>query len=145
MALAGATLSGCGPAAPAATVDGTLRANGTPLDNCLVTFVPESSGEEAGRHSTGLTDAQGAFRLRFDNQQEGAAIGRHLVIIQDLSVSTGVHRRDNGTVDADLAETTAPPPVARRSRIPVNYTLLAKTPLHKEVKLGHQTIDLEIK
>ena len=135
---------GCGQDPLPATVEGTLRLNGRPLDNCLVTFLPELGQEAQGPSSTGLTDQHGSYRLRCDNQQEGAAIGWHRVTVQDLSVSTGVRRRDHGMVDTEIEEKTPPPPV-RRSRIPDRYTSATETTLRKEVKPGHQVIELDIK
>jgi hypothetical protein len=143
LALGLTMLLGCGRDAPPATVEGILRLRGKPLDNCLVTFLSELGQDAQGPHSTGLTDQQGFYRLRFDNQQEGAAIGWHRVTVQDLSVSTGVRRRDHGTVDAEIAENAAPPPV-RRSRVPESYLSPRETPLRREVKPGHQIIDLDI-
>ena len=90
-----------------------------------------------------MTDRHGCYRLRCDSQQEGAAIGWHRVTVRDLSVSTGVRRRDHGTVDLEMDE-TAPPPPARRSRVAQRYTSPADTPLRKEVKPGHQVIDLDV-
>ena len=135
---------GCGRSSPPATVKGTLRLKGKPLDNCLVTFLPESGQEVEVGHSTGLTDQQGLYRLHCDNQKEGAAIGWHHVTVQDMSVSTGIRRRDHGTVDAEMPEDLPPPPV-RRSRVPERYTSSSQTPLRVEVKPGQQVIDLEIK
>ncbi len=137
-------LSGCGRHTPQATVEGTLRLDGKPLDHCLVTFLPKSGQEGKSLRSTGLTDRQGSYRLCFDNQEEGAAIGWHRVTIEDLSVSTGVRRRDHGTVD-EQTEETASRPSLRRSRVPERYTSATDTPLLKEVKAGHQVIDLDIK
>ena len=128
---------------PPATVEGTLRLDGKPLDNCLVAFFPESSQGSKGTHATGLTDRQGLFRLRRSHQHEGAALGWHRVTVQDLSVSTGVHRRDHGPVDAETKPAQAPPPV-RRSRVPEKYVSLTETPLRQEIKPGHQVIDLDI-
>ena len=135
-------LLGCGRDSPPATVEGTVRLNGRPLDNCLVTFLPQPRQEPKGPRSAGLTDQHGSYRLRCDNQQEGAGIGWHRVTVQDLSVSTGIRRRDHGAVDAGMDE-TAPPPV-RRSRVPEWYMSATDTPLRKEVKPGHQVIDLDI-
>jgi hypothetical protein len=143
LALALALLFGCGRHAPPATVVGTLRLNGEPLDNCLVTFFPESSQGTKFTHSTGLTGHQGLFRLRSSSQHEGAALGWHRVTVQDLSVSTGVDRRDNGPVDA-ATNPAQPPPPLRRSRVPDKYLSLAETPLRQEIKPGHQVIDLDI-
>ena len=144
IALTPAILSGCGRDLPPATVEGTLRLNGEPLDNCLVTFLPESGQEGQEPHSRGLTDREGAYRLRFDSQQEGAAAGWHRVTVRDLSVSSGTRRRDHGTVDAEISDNAPPPPV-RRSRLPEWYLSPESTPLRQEIKPGHQVIDLDIK
>jgi hypothetical protein len=114
------------------------------LDHCLVTFFPESSQSPAWACSTGLTDLQGRFRLRTSTQQEGVALGRHRVTIQDLSVSQGTHRRDHGTVDRHETEERPSPPL-RRSRVPAAYLSVTETPLSQEVKSGHQFIDLDIR
>jgi len=142
--LALTVLLGCGQNAPLATVGGTLRVNGRPLDNCLITFLPEPGQEVTGPHSTGVTDDRGCYRLRLDDQREGASVGWHRVTVQDLSVSTGVRRRDHGTVDQEVDETTPPPPV-RRSRVPARYNSPHDTPLRKEVKPGQQAVDLDIR
>jgi hypothetical protein len=137
-------LLGCGQHALPATVEGTLRVNGKPLDNCLITFLPEPAQEVTGPHSTGLADQRGYYCLRFNDQRQGASVGWHRVIVQDLSVSTGVRRRDHGTVLEETEETASPPPV-RRSRVPVTYSSPEDTPLRKKVKTGHQVIDLDIR
>lgn len=140
-----AMLFGCGRAPLPATVEGTLRLSGKPLDNCLIVFFPEPEKDVPGKlRSMGLTDRNGRFRLRCDDQRDGASIGWHRVTIQDMSASTGVRRRDHGTVDAETEE-TAPPPPPRRSRAPKKYLSARDTTLRKEVKPGHQEIDLEIK
>lgn len=141
-AIAWLSLSGCRPATPPASVEGTLRQNGKPLNHCLVTFMPEPG--QKGPHSTGVTDGRGAYRLRFDNQREGATVGPHRVTVQDLSASSGALRRDHGTVDAETKEGRPPPPVIR-SRVPRPYLVPEATPLRKEIKPGHQVIDLEIR
>ena len=134
---------GCGQEAAPATVEGTLRLHDKPLDHCLITFLPEPGQEEPRPHSTAVTDQQGHYRLRLADQREGASVGWHRVTVQDLSVSTGVRRRDHGTVDQQVDE-TEPPPV-RRSRVPESYSSPATTPLEEEIKPGSQVIDLEIR
>jgi hypothetical protein len=141
--LAGIAGPGCRPPPPPATVEGVLRVRGQPLDNCLVTFFPERGQANAWACSTGLTDSQGRFRLRGAEQQDGVAVGLHRVTVQDLAVSAGQTRRDHGAVDADLPEERTPAPV-RRSRVPAAYLALPQTPLSREVKPGHQVIELDL-
>jgi len=133
----------CREPPPPATVEGVLRVGGKPLDNCLVTFFADSAHDAAWACSTGLTDSQGRFRLRGAAQQDGAAVGAHRVTIQDLSVSQGTTRRDHGTVDQGVVE-VKPATKSRRSRIPAAYLSLTNTPLTREVKAGHQVIELDI-
>jgi len=137
--------SGCQRRSPQATVEGTLRLGGKPLDHCLVTFLPTSAPNAKAPHSRGVTDHQGRFRLSHDNQEDGAVVGFHRVTIEDLSVSTGVRRRDHGAADLGLEDegTAASEPV-HRSRVPEQYASATATPLSKEVKPGHQVIDLDI-
>ncbi len=97
------TVSGCGDGRPAATVEGTLRQQGKPLDNCLVTFLPEDAPAGQTRHSVGRTDDQGHYELRFADQKPGASSGTHRVVLLDLSASTGLRRMDHGDADAEDA------------------------------------------
>ena len=136
-------LSSCTPPGPEATVEGPLRLDGKPLDNCLITFLPGAAKGEKSPHSTGLTDGQGRFRLRHDTQQEGVVVGVHRVVIQDMSVATGVPRRDHGTVDAGMEDSPASR-IVRRSRVPEPYTAVATTPLSLEVEPEHQVMDIDI-
>ena len=139
-----AVVAGCGKEPLPATVEGTLKMKGKPLDNCLVTFFPESPAEEGGSpHCTALTDEKGAFALHSADQREGASLGKHRVTVQDMSVSTGVRRRDHGTID--MEEDDQPPPPVRRSRVSKRYLSIESTPLRVEITPGHQTIELEVK
>ena len=135
---------GCGRNEPPATVEGTLRRGGNPLDNCLVVFLPEARDGARTWRFVGLTDAQGRYRLQGEDRLEGAKVGFHRITIEDRSVSTGVRRRDHGTVDAEGPADAAVPPVVRRSRVPEQYASASRTPLRKEIQLGHQVIDLEL-
>lgn len=140
-----ALIIGCGQTPLPATVEGTLRLDGKPLDNCLVVFYPEPKKDQPDRpRSVGITDAEGKFRLRCDDQRSGASTGWHRVTIRDLSASTGVRRRDHGTVDAADAP-ASPPPRARPSRVSPRYSSPTDTPLRKEINQGDQIIDLDIR
>jgi hypothetical protein len=74
-------LAGCGDGRSAANVSGKITVKGQPLADIGVTFQPV--GEGIG--STGQTDAEGRYALQFvDNQQTGAAVGKHQVTFHDL-------------------------------------------------------------
>lgn len=135
--------AGCGHSEPPARVEGTLRLEGKPLDHCLVTFLPEPGVDAESHASTGLTDAQGRYQLHQDNGRAGASAGWHRVIVQDLLVSSGMRRRDHGTIDLENGEVGPSPPV-RRSRISLRYLSPETTPLRMEVIPGQQAIDLEL-
>lgn len=134
---------GCGSDTPPATVEGTLRLHGKPLDHCLITFVPEP-GKETDRllYSTGVTDQYGHYHLQFNIQEKGATTGWHCVTIQDLSASSGTPRRDHGTREMEAQKAGV---AARASRVRRRYLSIKETPLRKEIKRGHQVIDLNMR
>ncbi|PQO25092.1 hypothetical protein C5Y96_26690 [Blastopirellula marina] len=84
-------------------VSGTVTMDGEPLANATVAFVPQSSGLESGRPSTGMTDASGKFHLQSLGGENGAVVGDHVV-----SISTMV-------VDMNTQEVTA------KETVPLKY------------------------
>lgn len=135
-------IGGCGENPPPATVEGTLRMKGEPLDNCLITFLPEPDQQgPAGPHATGVTDENGHYRLRLPDQRKGVSTGWHRVTIEDLSVTTGVPRRDHGSVGGKVVEGAKEP---RDSRVPTRFSSPSDTPLKEEVKPGPHAIDFDI-
>ena len=67
-----------------AEVTGTVTLDGVPLVGANVEFRPDA-GREAGSKigaSTGLTDKEGRYTLEFVRDIEGAALGRHEVLIR---------------------------------------------------------------
>jgi len=77
-------------------------------------------------------DAEGRFRLRCDDQRDGAVVGWHHVLVEDL-LPYAVPRDEK-----------SPPTAAVRSRVPPAYGTSAGTPLLVEVKPGPQAVDLEL-
>jgi hypothetical protein len=62
---------------PTYPVSGTVTYQGKPLEGAMVTFVPaEGSTHEA---ATGLTDAEGKFKLTTYSADDGANLGDYLV------------------------------------------------------------------
>ncbi len=120
-------VSGCGgkKAPDLVEVAGTVVANGQPLPQVEVRFMPEpKKGEvyDAPQPSVAITDENGQFSLRYQNKPElqGAVIGPHRITMDDI-----LHHesRDN-------------PIPFRFSQSLVNA---AKTPLTFEVKEGGDT------
>jgi len=117
-------------------VEGTLRQQGKPLDNVRVAFVPEGGGPR----SSGVTDAQGHYRLATDQQRPGAIVGSSRVVLTDLYVygTKFVGRAREELPEGGLVG-------VKPSRIPPDYTDAARTPLKKDVVAGQKNaIDLEV-
>jgi hypothetical protein len=125
-------LNGCRSQPPRGEVTGTVRVNGQPLANVLVTFHPDPDHGAAGTRSAGVTNAQGRYSLHGEDQQNGAVAGRHRVVVEDLSIYSAP-RGPEGMV-------LRKPPL----RFPADYGDPLKTPLRKEVRPGPQTIDLDL-
>jgi hypothetical protein len=68
-------VAGCGPNVGAVTVNGTVLGDGEPAAGLTVQFSPVT-GE---RSSTGFTDADGRFELRYSKDVVGALPGKHNV------------------------------------------------------------------
>jgi hypothetical protein len=119
-------LTGCGGAAgpELGKVSGRVTLDGQPLANAVVRFQPAGAG---GTYSTGRTDADGNYQLRYSRDQYGALIGSHRV-----SVSTA----------APDAEDKQGNPSPVRERVPVQYN--AESSLIHEVEAGSNEIDLEL-
>lgn len=131
--LAAVLAAGCAPQVPLGEVEGTVRLDGQPLGNVLLRFLPDPDHGTAGPLSAAAADAEGRFRLRCDDQRDGAVVGWHRVVVEDL-LPYAVPRDDK-----------APSPAAPvRSRVPPAYGTSAGTPLLVEVKPGRQTVDLDL-
>ena len=71
------TVAGCGRgrAWDLAPVEGTLTQGGRPLAGVEVRFVADPESGTEGLRSSGVTDAEGRYRLRTDAGRDGAVIG----------------------------------------------------------------------
>src|SRR5262245_56786821 len=77
---------GCnrGPTWNLASVDGTVTTDGSPLHGLQVVFMADFDAGMQGPRSTGTTDEAGHYRLRTDNGDEGAVVGKHRVLLLDF-------------------------------------------------------------
>ena len=84
---------GCDSGPRVVPIKGVVMRGGQPFKAPLVvTFYPENDD----RISTGQTDAEGRFELKFDRDTKGAAVGKHKVVV--------AFRPANPTEEAQMAE-----------------------------------------
>lgn len=107
-------LAGCGDSSKPelGTVSGTVTLNGRPLEGATVTFQHSQK-----RFSRGTTDANGRYELNYIRDIQGAAIGKHRVVIRCKGPD-------------------------RREIVPSRYN--EQTRLEAEVKPGHNTLDFNL-
>jgi hypothetical protein len=132
--------AGCGKSPPAVVpTEGNVSLDGKPLANVTVTFMPLLDGFGAEWSSTGTTDEQGHFTLTCQiNNQPGAAVGQHAVMITDAPVPEHLRRvQDTRELDALRAKSGSRP-------IPPQYGTFAKSPLRVEVKEGQNPIEITL-
>jgi hypothetical protein len=102
-----ALAAGCGGDDPElAPVSGVVKVDGKPYPNAYVTFQPVGSegNPNPGRGSTGTTDAEGRFTLRYDGGQDGAVVGKHIVRITSMQPADDPSRfkgTETGSTDGD--------------------------------------------
>jgi hypothetical protein len=125
-------LAGCGQKTPLGEVQGTVRLDDRPLENVLVVFLPDPAKGTHGPRSTAATDAAGEYRLRCEDLRDGAVIGWHRVVVEDMAVYDEPREED------------ATPARSVKPRVRRVYTSPADSPLTAEVKPGIQTIDLDL-
>jgi len=127
------SIAGCRRQARLLPVSGTVRLDGRPAANVLVTFLPDPAKGAKGPRSAAATDADGRYRLRCDDQRDGAVAGWHRVVVEDLALY------------AAPRDENAPRMAARpRSRIPALYCEPRQTPLKVEVRPDGQTHDFDL-
>ncbi|MCI0461629.1 MAG: DUF4198 domain-containing protein [Gemmataceae bacterium] len=124
-----------------AEVEGTVTLNGKPLENVMVEFVPDPDKGTTGPRSTGVTDAQGRFTLKRDNQQSGAAIGYHRVILRDLKVYGEVYKPARQREDEQERDKNNP---KYKPRFAARYSDLKTTPFQEQVTAEKRTVTLAI-
>ena len=116
---------GCGPHFDYGQVKGTVTLDRVPVEGALVYFFPIIKGEgPVPPSSSAMTDAAGNYELKTQTDVPGAVVGPYSVIVKYPTIGG---------------------PEPKRPKIPVEYTLLAKTPLTIEVKPGSGDYPIAIK
>jgi hypothetical protein len=97
------------------TVHGRVTLDGKPLAGAGVVFMPENKG----RDSMGVTDSEGNYSLTYIRNDQGAAVGWHVIQI-----------------------TAGDPITGKPEPVPECYNL--KTTLRREVKAGGNEINFDL-
>ncbi len=113
-------IGGCG-SSDLGTVEGTVKLDGDPLKDAVVTFQPAK-----GRPSIGTTDENGHYELMYLADQPGAKIGTHTV-----RISAEITKTDASGEEEVIGD-----------RVPKKYN--EESELKKEVKPGSNTIDFDL-
>jgi hypothetical protein len=107
---------------------GKLTYKGQPVPSTLVIFMPE----DGSRRSTGLTDDEGNFSLRFSRTETGVKPGRHTICLRyEVSAEEETHQ--------------IPPKASKELRSVISRYGDPKTStLHQEVTRGGQYFDIQL-
>jgi hypothetical protein len=133
-----------------ASVEGTVTREGSPLAEVQVIFWADRDAGTQGPRTQAITDESGHYRLRTDNGDEGAVVGKYRVCILDNRYlrkrkslgplpKTPTNTREFEEKVKQLKAAESP------SRLPSSYSGQNETPLRVEVRPGTQVIDLEVK
>ncbi len=148
---------GCSQEAPYGVVEGVVTLDGKPLTNVEVVFMPDPEKGNRGRRSTAVPDKDGRFRIASDLGRDGAPVGFHRVLVNDLlkpkkgnmpvaKVADEEKGGEGGPVGLKAPPGAATDPNQKKQRFSDDYADALKTPFRDiEVKAGSQTIDLELK
>lgn len=120
-----------------AEVEGSVLWHKKPLANVEIQFVPDSLNGTTGPRSTAVTDEQGRYFLLFDDDQAGAVVGKHRVLLIE---NDQAQRAGKGREHA-----VAPPKkAANQPAVGPEYSKAGTTPLGRDVVSGKQTIDFDL-
>src|SRR5262249_55404652 len=116
--------------------------DGKPLKNVRVDFQPDPDKGTSGKGSSGVTDDNGNFTLKYDGSAPGAIVGHHRVTVTDLDVFGNVFV---GRGDYRTEDPKGPKETPKKARFGANYSDLAQTPFKEEVKPGMGPVTLNLK
>jgi hypothetical protein len=93
--------AGCGSGPRYVPVSGTLKLNGEPYKDAVVTFQPMATGNNVnpGRGSSSYTDENGRFQLKTDDGQSGAVPGKHRIRIMTKGDDMALFDPEKGSPD----------------------------------------------
>jgi hypothetical protein len=140
-----AILAGCGgdPDLPKlGKVSGTVTYKGQPVTKGLVTFVPAGgAGAQTGQSATGEIQEDGSFTLSTFENNDGAVLGEHIVVVQSREDDPALEGQGMPIPDARGRLKIKPP----KHLVPEKYGTSTKSPLRHTVEAGSNTFTIELK
>ncbi len=134
-------LAGCAKSPPAIVpVEGVVLLNNQPLPNAMVQFIPMIDGFGAEYIASGITDANGRFKVACP-LKEGAAAAESVVTVEEASPPDNA-RGMSGEAQAALTRYMNG---LKNRPIPPAYGSAAKSPLKVTVTAGQTEYKLELK
>lgn len=117
-----------------ATVEGTVKLDGKPLDKIMIEFWPQSDGPR----SFAETDSAGHFKLMTDDgKHEGASVGSHKVILKDAG-ALGDKFMGRAGEDVDMSK-------GKKPRLSGKYSSPETTSITMSVEAGKKNkFDIEV-
>jgi hypothetical protein len=110
-------------------VTGKLTHRGKPVPSTRVAFYPD----DGSRKSSGVTDDEGKFHLKYSRTQSGTTRGKHTVCLTYVVGS----EEELGKVQSK---------VSKETKTTLNaYSDPNKSPLHYDVESNGQVIDIDLK
>jgi hypothetical protein len=144
LVVAAAVLAGCGgdPDLPKlGKVSGTVTYKGQPVTKGLVTFVPASgAGAQTGQSATGEIQKDGSFTLSTFENNDGAVLGEHIVVVQSREDDPALEGQGMPIPDARGRLKIKPP----KHLVPEKYGTSDKSPLRHTVVEGSNTVPLNL-
>jgi len=141
--------AGCGPrggvGGKPVPSGGTITLDGQPLSGVVITFIPTGAGQPA----TGVSGADGSFRLTTRNTGDGAIPGTYKVTVKRQETGAGgpsESPKDPGDMIKAMEKMAkGGPPKPTGPSIHPNYESVEKTPLTWEIPSGgDRNIKLEL-
>lgn len=144
MLLVTLAVAGCGPKGlPTNYVEGIVTLDDQPLENALVTFIPEAPD---GKVAIGNTDATGKYTLTSDGgglPQKGALEGDYKVTVTKMDI-TAVPRPSSLEIAAKNPNYPVEMDAIQTLITPKSYSVVTTTPLKATVKKGKNDIPLKM-
>lgn len=131
---------GCGQPGvpPLVEVEGTVTINDQPLPHATVTFIPVGKELSSRAIASGVSDAQGRFKLTCAGKP-GTPVGEHKVTVTEGPEPENL--RDEGQQAAQRAYLAG----LKNRPIPRDYGNLASTPLTQKIETSVKDVRIELK